>query len=605
MLLTAVTFAWSYGISVPWGDDWVNVPVLTGELPVTLSWLWSFKDASANEFRLPLQKLSLLSLYWLTENDFRAGALANAAALSALAFSMIWIARRVRGSTTYADAVLPLALLNLAQGENLIHGWGIAFVISTLLEGTLLLLLIQARSTLSFGSALGIGLCTVLLPLCGAQGLPYAAGLVIWLGYVGYSHVRSREASARRNGIVLLASALAALFLLGLYCLDPPLPYGPRPSLKSTVKATAQLLSLCYGSEVKPFWELYALGTFVLLLCSLIILVRIWWLQPSERCRASGLLVFLGAASLLAVGLAWRRAGFYEVIEHGRYVTLMTPMLCCLYMVWRLYGWSASSRFVQMSLFSSLVALLPLNMQKSLEGAQAIHEGQEAFKRDLLAGTPASILSERHGVFLFTPPFEPSDEDRQWWANVLPKMRQARIGVFSHMAKDPLYSEVSVPVVPAKTSQMIWQDGLAKGFGNNPSLTFVLDQPQFVYAVRLRYSYCGTAHAPPEFAVSWARRNQEQSSKNKRIRRLQLDTDYRDAEGEQEPHVTMKVLTLWVNDTVEQFHIRPDNKPCLFSLSDIILFVPPAEDVRGSPPKEYPSSLVRLNRTWITQVTPK
>jgi hypothetical protein len=194
-----------------------------------------------------------------------------------------------------------------------------------------------------------------------------------------------------------------------------------------------------------------------------------------------------------------------------------------------------------------------------------------------------SILAEHHGAFLFTPPFEPSDEDRQSWVIQLRTIHQAGIGIFSRMAEDPPSAEISVPVAPTKTRQMIWQDGLAKGFGNNPSLTFALDQSRFVYAIRLRYSYCGTAHAPPAFEVSWARGNQGQSSKRKAVRRLQLQADAGDTDPEEEPQVTAKVLTLWVNDTVEQLHIRPDNRPCLFSLSDIVLLVPPTEDGRASP----------------------
>lgn len=97
-----------FGSNVPYWDDWDMVPVLTGEQPVTLSYLWS----QHNEHRLLLPRLALLGLLRLTGWDFRSGMVANVLLLGLLALGMIATARRVRGRMIYGDAFFPVVLLH-------------------------------------------------------------------------------------------------------------------------------------------------------------------------------------------------------------------------------------------------------------------------------------------------------------------------------------------------------------------------------------------------------------------------------------------------------------------------------------------------------------
>ena len=100
-----------FGCNFPRGDEWAYVSYMTGEQPVTAELLW----AQHNEHRIPLPKAIHLVLSRLTNCDYRAGMVLNVITLAALAFAMIRVARRLRGSLSYADAFFPLALLQLGQ----------------------------------------------------------------------------------------------------------------------------------------------------------------------------------------------------------------------------------------------------------------------------------------------------------------------------------------------------------------------------------------------------------------------------------------------------------------------------------------------------------
>ena len=62
------------------------------------------------EHRIPLAKFIWLGILKLTNYDFRAGNFLVVLAFGAVAGGMILAARAVRGTTSYADAFLPLSV---------------------------------------------------------------------------------------------------------------------------------------------------------------------------------------------------------------------------------------------------------------------------------------------------------------------------------------------------------------------------------------------------------------------------------------------------------------------------------------------------------------
>src|SRR5947208_2221143 len=83
----------------------------------------------------------------------------------------------LRGRLVYADALFPLVLLNVGQGESFLWAGTLAYVLTTFLLGVVLVTLLLTGSRLSALSATGIGVCLILLILTMGGGLVYAAGL--------------------------------------------------------------------------------------------------------------------------------------------------------------------------------------------------------------------------------------------------------------------------------------------------------------------------------------------------------------------------------------------------------------------------------------------
>src|SRR3954464_1696553 len=96
LLLFALSIVATYGATVPFWDDYTLVPVLTGDEPLTVSWLWS----QHFEHRVFLSRLILVPLNRLS-GDYRAGMVVNTLAPGAVAAALTNAARRLRGRTSY------------------------------------------------------------------------------------------------------------------------------------------------------------------------------------------------------------------------------------------------------------------------------------------------------------------------------------------------------------------------------------------------------------------------------------------------------------------------------------------------------------------------
>ncbi len=106
MMLAALLFVVRYGANLPMWDEWAIIPAVTGGKPITAQFLWE----QHNEHRIPLPKIILVLLSRLTRCDYRAGMYLNVFVLGAVASAMVRAAKSLRGSTSYTDALFPLAL---------------------------------------------------------------------------------------------------------------------------------------------------------------------------------------------------------------------------------------------------------------------------------------------------------------------------------------------------------------------------------------------------------------------------------------------------------------------------------------------------------------
>ncbi len=126
------------------------------------------------------------------------------------------------------------------------------------------------------------------------------------------------------------------------------------------------------------------------------------------------------------------------------------------------------------------------------------------------------------------------------------------------------YEEVPLSVTPSATHDLTWQDGVAQATGEAPSITFPLPRPRHVTAIRLKFSYENTA-SPASVTVRWWKGGPEPDHAQGLSWRQKTDA------GE-------CTRTVWVDGTIDQIRLSPDNKSRTLRLTKVLLLVPPEEE---------------------------
>ena len=433
LLLLAMALAsvgrWGYNIGL--AEDWFMVPALTGNEPDLLAWLWS----QNNEHRLPVQRLVYLGLLHLTQ-DFRAGMVLSQLLLAGLGLALAWAAARARGRSCWRDALFPLALLHLGHWENLIWGWQIQFVWSTVLAG-LVLVLVARPGPLDLRSGLAASLLLALLPLSGANGIMVAAAMAPWLAAhaavrLGRDRIGPLRLAApgvpadRRTGGVLLAGALLPYALTGVYFIGyvspdwaPPLA-SPRQFLSAAEIYFAYALGP--GTRRFAFYSgLVVLGFVVL--GGLLALRAAFAGRPQERLRASGLVLFIGVGVALGLAIALARGGYGQRMPDRYALFAALPLLGAVF-AWELYAPRRLGAAAVTALGIGLVALLPYNIRTGFEWRNYYLGGMRAVEADIAAGVPIPELAARHRSFLM-------HWDEDGLQARMRMLRDARIGPFA------------------------------------------------------------------------------------------------------------------------------------------------------------------------------
>ena len=343
-------------VNIPFMDDWEMVPVLTGDQPLTLSWLWS----QHNEHRIFLPRLLYLAVVSLSGNDFRAGAFFNVFALCIAAAALCLAARKLRGSTRYADAYFPLVVLQWAQAENLTWSFQVQTILGTV-PVLLILGVLFKKGSLSFRQTLAVGVVTLTLPLCGANGLALVPALSACTLIGAFQLWRERPA-LRREWAVALALGLGGIALTGLYFVGYHKHQGHAEShdLAATLRGTLQFLSISFGTGSRILWPWS--GSFLLLslvATAALLVVRLVRARDDWP-RVVRIALVFGGVLALAGGIAWARMAMFGELFVSRYCTLGLPLSCGLYLAWETTPNKAVTRFVQMVLFMvSAVLLIP------------------------------------------------------------------------------------------------------------------------------------------------------------------------------------------------------------------------------------------------------
>lgn len=207
------------------------------------------------------------------------------------------------------DAVLPLAVLNVAQGESLHNGFAISLILTSSIAIMLIAVTGLAREANGKAISLIMGLSLVLLPLCGGSGLAMLPALMLWLaGYVGWGWWSGRRPAAwvRATGLVLLlaGSAVAVLYLRGY---SRPAHHPLPPSARAVASATLKYLSLAVYPSMVTYSRLAGLIPAILVIATLLLLALACYRSPGERPRTLGLVAIIGSMLCVAAGVGFSR----------------------------------------------------------------------------------------------------------------------------------------------------------------------------------------------------------------------------------------------------------------------------------------------------------
>lgn len=554
LLVGSLAYVAVFGRNVPYLDDWDMVPVLAGREPANLAWYWS----QLNEHRVPFPRLVLLGLYRISGNDFRCGMFADVAILAALAAAVLATARKLRGATAYSDAFVPLALVGLSHYANFLWSWQLTILMPTVQAVLVLLTLLGGGPNPGPGRVVLAGLLLMTLPLGGAPGIAFiplmAAWLVLW--------ALLTPGRQRALGPLLAALAIGSVVVYQIGFVRPDhLPRLAGPA--ETARGAAQFLGIGLGMPGATLWPLSGIAAVALAALTAIWLLVVIRRRPEERPRALALLLFLGSTIGLAVGVGWGRAGGgpFAVFE-PRYVSLVAPFLCVVYLAWVAYSPRRFDGLVPMILLSMTAVLIWPNVQTALQFGEGYRTQMSRLQADVKAGSPPYVILRRY------TPFVNFSQDSL--TRYLPMVREARLAGFGSLGPEPAYRVVPVPVEPRSVAGATWQDGTATTTGPEPMLVFALPEPVFVAGIRIHYSHRNETRSAARFQAFWKRDDQPRFDPGQGYANWALST------GEDRETV------VWIGETIQQFALRPDDRPSTFRIDAIDLLVPDAAQGRGS-----------------------
>jgi hypothetical protein len=548
MVVAGAWFIHTYGVNLPFCDDFGMVPAISGAVDNWPEWLWSL----CAEHRVPVPRLIQYVLYRATDNDFRSGMYFNLGALALLAASMVVAARRLRGSTQFADLFFPVALLNWGHWENLISSWQVQFISSSVLTGILIVIAATAGATLTLGRTWAAGFCLVLLPLCGANGLAFVPAVGFWLIAASVEAFRRRQFASAITGclFVAFAAAISGVYFIGFQKTDQG-----SPAIDAALRTTLEFLTVCLGPAANRYWPYSAAIVAGLFVSGILALVAVMVRAPSQRLAALGLFCIIGGVLSLAIGLGYGRAslgfGFAP-----RYYTIAAPGLCAVFFAWILYKPFALGRLIQITMMTlAVVSLLP-NMQQGQTQANERRMQMLPFAADLAAGLPLSQLAEKHTVSLYQ-----LNPNRLF--EFLEMLERGKVGVFRGMKPDPRWRETNLPLVPIRVHDLTWADGKIQLTGGEPFVAFALEPSQFAYAIQLTFRERAPT-SPMEFRLSWCHNAAGgQFGDPARTRTWQQDLSPGDT-----------TRRIWINDTVDRLRLDVLKGAGEFQIESITLLQP-------------------------------
>lgn len=392
-----------YGYTFPWSDDWAVLPQLTGQEPLSWSWLFS----SHNEHRIPLARLYLLTSFHLTGGDYRWMAFGNSMLLAGVGVYFNFALAEARGRVAWSDAVVPAALLSFAHVGNF-WTFQALFVLSTV--GLLVSCASLVRLT-SPGRAserpvawAGVYLGVWIACLSGVPGLILASVLTLYLVAERLAPRLGARSTRGRSRPWTLALAILSLSLCALL-IAATLGGGrglPAPAgVTSIVLTVGRMLVAPLGAQGSGWWPWSVVLPLTLLIPWLARLPGALSRSSSDAesatygVEAARLGAVIAALLLLFVALGLGR-GETPNFPMAHYALLGMPLYLMLYLWFERLG-GGSIRAVSRSVVVLAVAAgWLLNVGVAFEWGRANQANGRAFRQSVLSGESADQIAAKH-----------------------------------------------------------------------------------------------------------------------------------------------------------------------------------------------------------------
>lgn len=390
-LALAVLYVAAFRANVPMRHDFDLVPYLVGHWPADLAWYWRVE----NDHRMTLPKLAAALLARWIELDFRSDKFLQVASLGAASAALLLAARRLRGRTAVADAIVPLVLLSATTSAASLDAF--AHVLAASLVCVSFALSLRLAEGGSAATSLAFAGCVLLLPLAGSSSLVFVPGLVAASLYVAWRRLRRGASEGRRELVWLLVLAAASAALLAAYFHDFPVRDLPRTAGNVASNFFA-FVSLAPGRAEGIWIVLSGLVALTSLLVAAL-LARAAIRGEEDAPLAATLLAQLLSCFVLALAVAWGRAAFgpTAALAH-RFVPLAALLLCSAYLGAVAVRPRRLSGALQLALALLVAAAFVPNLRYGLAFGAQFREWAASVERDLRAGLPpAEVVRKNRG----------------------------------------------------------------------------------------------------------------------------------------------------------------------------------------------------------------
>jgi hypothetical protein len=544
---------------MPYVDEWLNLPIVVGERPLSAASLW---EPIGGDHRLPLARLVHVAVLRATGLEMRAGMTLNVLLLAGASLALMRANEASRSHPSLADAFFPLALLSVGQWMNVFVAINVLFVapVSLCLAGMASGVRRGEPGSVLIG-AVGVG--GIVAPFFDQCGVALSLPLIALLLCTGWRLRQSRPS----HGAWALSLALAGLAAsAAVVAASSRIPASQPLSVAEAPRAILEVFATAFGPAAFGWPVLSGSAALGVTVLGLVIACR--GLREASF-RLAALTLAAGAVATLllaaAVGLARGNHGPGMALQ-TQYTTLMLPGLCAAHLALTQFGGRLLSVLGPCLLSAAAAVLFPLNAFGGLEVAKARHADDRAFAADLLAGRPLEELVAHHSPALM-------DHDVRDLPADLRLAERHRLGPFHELGR-PMRADgrdfraETVEVRPIYDHAVKWEGSRGRSTGWDPYFVLALPGTRLLRGVRMTIARTVPADRPDYLQVWWLDGADAPLSERRANAHFWL-------EASPEPYD----LTTWIYARADRIRIDPCTRDCSFEVRALTLL----GDVDGRP----------------------